>query len=55
MTEIKEVLNLIKFNNDISIIKIEEFLEYLDDENCLNDKGKNLRASLWRKFVKDIE
>ena len=48
-----EVLEIIRFNNDISIIKISEFLEYLDDNNMLNEKGSILNLELWERFIKE--
>ncbi len=47
------VENLIRFNNDIPIIKIEEFMEYLEDDGLLNMKGRELRASLWSRYIKE--
>lgn len=28
-----------------------DFLEWLDDEGCLSEKGKNLKQNYWTKFI----
>ena len=47
------VIELITFNNDLSIIKIGEFLEYLQDEDLLNENGKIVKTHLWEQFIKE--
>jgi hypothetical protein len=48
----EDIEGILRFNNDISIIKIEEFLEYLEDSEMLNSRGKLMRTCLWKKFIK---
>ena len=50
-----EVYDLIETNTDLSIDRIEEFLEYLQDEDCLNERGIQLRSELWTLFIKEKE
>jgi len=32
---------------------IDDILEFLEDENCLNDKGKDLRHNFWEKYINE--
>jgi hypothetical protein len=48
----EDVESILRFNNDISIIKIEKYLEYLEDSEMLNSRGKLMRYCLWKKFIK---
>lgn len=32
---------------------IDDILEFLEDENCLNDKGKDLRHNFWEKHINE--
>jgi len=32
---------------------IDDILEFLEDENCLNEKGKDLRHNFWEKYIKE--
>lgn len=38
-------------NTDLSINRIEEFMETLEDLDLLNDKGIKVRNDLWRKYI----
>jgi len=51
----KDVNELIKFHSDISINKIEEFMETLEDMDLLNNEGKEVRNRLWELFIQEKE
>ena len=42
-------------NNDLSILRIEEFLEDLQDRDLLNERGISLRNTIWELYIKDIK
>lgn len=51
----KDVLSFIKEFNYISLSDLENILEYLDDEDLLNEYGKQFRTILWKLFIhKDL-
>ena len=50
-----ELINVyLHSNNDLSIVRIEEFLEDLQDRDLLNEKGIELRTALWELYIKDL-
>ena len=51
MSKQEEINSLLIFNNDLSILRIEEFLEWLEDGDYLNDNGKELKTTLWQKYI----
>lgn len=51
MTQRQDIINMLRANNDLSILKIEEFLEYLDDCGYLTEEGKKLRNAIWRQYI----
>lgn len=39
--------------NDVDTSIIDDILEFLEDQDCLNDKGRYLKHSFWKKYIKD--
>lgn len=37
---------------DINTDIIDKVLEFLMDQDCLNEKGKNLRHHFWERYLK---
>lgn len=50
-----KISNLLKFNENLSIIQIDSFLEYLEDEGYLSITGMNLKHNFWNKYIKEYK
>ena len=49
----ENIINILKYHNNICISEIEELLETFEDLNMLNRKGKLIRKEIWKVFIKD--
>jgi hypothetical protein len=54
-TTYEELNSFIHGNTDLSILRLEEFLEDLEDRCLLNEKGIKLRNTLWELYIKDTK
>lgn len=55
MKEDNSLSHLIACNIDLSVVRISEFMEYLEDNDLLNEEGINLKTKLWETYIKDTE
>jgi hypothetical protein len=55
MTQIDLVGELRNRMYDTDIATVDKVLEFLIDQDCLNDKGKDLRHHFWERYSKNIE
>lgn len=48
-----KLVDFIKEFSHISISDLEDIFEYLEENNFLNDKGKEFRDEFWKMFIKN--
>ncbi len=51
----KIVIDCMRATPELTPLEIEEFLEWLQDNEMLNKKGDKLKHSFWELFWKDKE
>ena len=48
-----ETTEYIKAFTHISVLDLEEILEYLEDNDFLSEEGKDFRKDLWETYIKE--
>jgi hypothetical protein len=52
-TPLDITVSFIREFSHISILDLEEILEYLEENNLLNSEGEDFREEFWKRFIKN--